>query len=626
MLLPLNGLINRSVEGNLLAHLSWRNATRESEDRLNNAFPVICLIHNPELKSHGSISFTRSISYRDLPSGLIEIVCNCPTLHVRANPVQKLIVGQYKDRVVRPVTNEFLALETLSNEFNASIGATSETVRSLDHCKRPKLEVSWERFTLRIHVEKWDQTMSEYEICPDEEPGRTFEFHAKELYLGVKPEQSFYLFNQNPSVTLFLTKNHSTPYEQSLLDRIDGNWKVLNAKGRVIPFVIDKDSSLSIYNFVSFAVPSKELVPGEFFYEYNPLKGFATFNRKLTIVSSESITLMVNGLNKKFHVSGGTHIYTCLLEGVNLIAISQERYKPRWKSLIPDKQVVQNKNAIRVTPDSELGLYDYRCYYKKNGLNLFEDVVFSIVKRESIRLSLTFSGSPSLVHDVSKGPLFVRCESSHLRTTSVNGPLWRSLDGKSKFVSYDHSDYISSKTDMFVLSMSSGLSTFQCTEVIENTCTSRLVIFLRTKVSINLTLEPNKPYFKPNETVTCVSKSELPASLSRPLLSLLDAPAFLQFDIVDSFTFPSYFPGGRHRYECTLFLPEDEPIVYAKYFDFFAFKDGDTRTFLEDSDTPVNRQKSSRRFWTAQLAVTINPLSHVKALRYLLDEVPPSTA
>lgn len=109
------------------------------------------------------------------------------------------------------------------------------------------------------------------------------------------------------------------------------------------------------------------------------------FYKYVTVTDAESMRLVIHGLNRKFHFAGESHAYTCVLEGVLLPQTALERYKPRWKSMLPGSHVTEEQNVIRILSDSTKGLHNYRCYYKQNGLDLFEDIIFLIAGKIELK-------------------------------------------------------------------------------------------------------------------------------------------------------------------------------------------------------------------------------------------------
>ncbi|TPP67802.1 hypothetical protein FGIG_08591 [Fasciola gigantica] len=640
---PLAGVVNRSTEGNLFAYVSWRKVSSELQDRLNREFSITCKVRNPELPKAVPLIFNRSMKYQALSKGLIRISCESPELKLSMEPVHKLVVGHPRPQNVHPVVGQF-----------------AQALQESDSCERLKVMTDWEQGSVWLKLFGWDSQRASHHLCPDEIPGAVYHFHVKELYLAAEPYQNFYLFDQHPHVQISLRKRGGTPYEQSLLERIEATWEAVNPNGEKIPLLKIQETGV-VHNFVSFSVPKSRLVAGEHLYEYHSKSRHLTLETRLTIIFGTSMRLSINGLNKKFHFAGESHTYTCVLEGLESTMTSPERYKARWKSLIPGKHVTEEQNILRLTPNSTLGLHNYRCYYKQNGIDLYQDVLFTIVERSKIRLDLNFFGNKSFVYDMQQVRPFIRCESSHIHTISQS-PTWRSLRKDVQFSSYDHSDYISGKSDLFVTDTRPGVCTFQCVEQVQDYCLSRLVVFWRmihgleasfsprqrtflynsnvsceenditdtryrrrmrlvsdsygelttdeqvakwtgpklfvdirvvqiqcnvkafymgqeqgkaraqqiaeVKIPLDVKLKPEKNFYKVGETVKCVPEGLIKEQLKKATLYLLDAPAHME-KFSTHFTFPRNFKGGRHRWECVMSPPYNDPKIFEGWFDFF---------------------------------------------------------
>ncbi|OON17930.1 hypothetical protein X801_06226, partial [Opisthorchis viverrini] len=303
---------------------------------------------------------------------------------------------------------------------------------------------------------------------------------APDVRIIVRPEQDFYLFNQEQPVHFRVSAKDETVQHAEILRSVRLNCTVYDPKGQQVTFKTKPNDTTTVYSYVSFALRKKSYKSGVYRYQCRAISENLKLEKVLTIIDyltvnplaegemfiplsdRKKVTLIIKNRGKQIHYTNEVHNYVCVLEGPPIDALRFQRNEPRWISRENSKSAVALENVLYVTEEASIGYYHYRCFYNKNGLKLHSELRFSVLDKNLMTLDIDPIGHSTFVyHTQGIRPAF-RCHTKYLGTNTLHRPIWRLLHGQSDFVIKDETDYTQSQSTVYLVDDKEGQSTFQC--------------------------------------------------------------------------------------------------------------------------------------------------------------------
>ncbi|TGZ70757.1 hypothetical protein CRM22_003014 [Opisthorchis felineus] len=488
--------IDKSVSGTLQARLEWRGATRHNVFQLRERFPVNCSYFTMKNDSHSTRYFTDPIRFAELPQGELHVKCTCSALKL----TNQLVKFVFSSPVWQRISH--------SDDSKGSLNLTPyRAVSQLLGCLKPAGRLSFVGTVLQLRLTQLSPTELTT-LCPGYEHNVTVYFNAPDISIIVRPEQDFYLLNQEQPVRLRLSVKDETTQYAEILGSVRLNCTVYDTEGEQVELTTKASEATTVYSYVSFAPRNKPYKSGVYGYKCGAISKTLKLEKALTIVDPKEVTLIIKNRGKQIHYTGEVHSYICILEGPPVDAIRSERHEPRWISRESSRSAVVWKNVLHIAEEASVGHYHYQCLYNKNGLKLENGLRFSVFDKDLMTLDIDPLGDSTFVyHTRGIRPAF-RCHTKYLDTNILHRPVWRLLHGQSDFVIKDETDYTQSQSAVYLVDDKEGQSTFQCSLRVKEKCLSRLLIFWRFSGIVKPNLQPLLREYPTGSSVQCVSRQQ----------------------------------------------------------------------------------------------------------------------
>ncbi|KAG5443160.1 hypothetical protein CSKR_108510 [Clonorchis sinensis] len=488
--------IDKSVSGTLQARLEWRGATQHDVFQLRERFPINCSFFTMNNDSNSTRYFTHPIRFVELPQGELHVKCTCSALKLTNQLVKFVFISPVWQRISH------------SDNSRGSLNLMPyRAVSQLLGCLKPAGRVSFVGTVLRLHIIQLSPTELTT-LCPGYEHNVTVYFNAPDIRIIVRPEQDFYLLNQEQPVRLRVSVKDETAQYAEILGSVRLNCTVQDPEGEQVELMTKPGDATTVHSYVSFVPRNKPYKSGIYAYACGAISKTLKLEKALTIVDPKEVTLIIKNRGKQIHYTGEVHNYICILEGPPVDAIRFQRHEPRWISRENSRSAGVWKNVLHVTEEASIGHYHYQCFYNKNGLMLHNELRFSVFDKNLMTLDIDPIGDSAFVyHTRGVRPAF-RCHTKYLGTNTLHRPVWRLLHGQSDFVIKDETDYTQSQSAVYLVDDKEGQSTFQCSLRVNEKCLSKLLIFWRFSGIVKPHLQPLLREYPTGSSVQCVSSQQ----------------------------------------------------------------------------------------------------------------------
>ncbi|GAA51837.1 hypothetical protein CLF_106873 [Clonorchis sinensis] len=231
----------------------------------------------------------------------------------------------------------------------------------------------------------------------DDKAVRT-ENYPPDIRIIVRPEQDFYLLNQEQPVRLRVSVKDETAQYAEILGSVRLNCTVQDPEGEQVELMTKPGDATTVHSYVSFVPRNKPYKSGIYAYACGAISKTLKLEKALTIVDPKEVTLIIKNRGKQIHYTGEVHNYICILEGPPVDAIRFQRHEPRWISRENSRSAGVWKNVLHVTEEASIGHYHYQCFYNKNGLVLHNELRFSVFGAALVRLRIAHA-EPSFAEE-----------------------------------------------------------------------------------------------------------------------------------------------------------------------------------------------------------------------------------
>ncbi|KER28890.1 hypothetical protein T265_13489, partial [Opisthorchis viverrini] len=154
---------------------------------------------------------------------------------------------------------------------------------------------------------------------------------APDVRIIVRPEQDFYLFNQEQPVHFRVSAKDETVQHAEILRSVRLNCTVYDPKGQQVTFKTKPNDTTTVYSYVSFALRKKSYKSGVYRYQCRAISENLKLEKVLTIIDyltvnplaegemfiplsdRKKVTLIIKNRGKQIHYTNEVHNYVCVL-------------------------------------------------------------------------------------------------------------------------------------------------------------------------------------------------------------------------------------------------------------------------------------------------------------------------